>query len=190
MAWLIVGLILFLGVHTVSIVAPSWRDAQVSRWGEGPWKGLYSIVSAVGFGLLLWGYGSARTSTPLLYAPPTGLRHLALLVMLPVFPLLFAAYLRGRIQRAVRDPMLIGVILWSTAHLLANGSLADAVLFGSFFVWSVLDLVSVRRRPSRPTPGAPFKPVNDVISVVLGLALYVAFIAGLHRWWFGVSPLA
>ncbi len=190
MAWLIVGLVVFLGVHMVSVIAPDWRNAQVARIGEGPWKGLYSLASAVGLGLIVWGYGAARASSSALYVLPSGMRHLALLLMLPVFPLLIATYLRGRIQRTVGNPMLIAVILWSVAHLLANGSVADTVLFGSVLLWAVLDLASARRRPARSGPGLPFKPVNDIVSIAVGLAIYAAFLVGLHRWLFGVAPLA
>jgi len=109
---LIVGLLLFLGMHSVSIVAPRWRDAQVARLGEGPWKGIYSVLSIAGFALLIYGYGAARQSPVVLYTPPTALRHLALLLMLPVFPLLLATYLPGRIKSAVKHPTLASVKLW------------------------------------------------------------------------------
>ncbi|MGI9026654.1 MAG: NnrU family protein [Burkholderiaceae bacterium] len=132
MTLLIAGLIIFLGIHSVSIVAPAWRDAQLARRGERAWKGAYSVVSLIGFALLLYGYGAARQSSPILYAPPAAMRHVALLLMLPGFPLLLAAYLPGRIQRATRHPMLLAIMIWALAHLLANGTPADVVLFGAF----------------------------------------------------------
>ena len=107
----LVGLVLFLGVHSASIVAPAWRDAQVTRHGERPWKGLYTLVSLVAFGLLIYGYGVARQSPVVLYTPPLFMRHVALLLLLPVFPLLLAAYLPGRIKTAARHPMLLAVKL-------------------------------------------------------------------------------
>ena len=189
MGMLIIGLVLFLGIHTVSIVAPQWREAQVARLGEGPWKGVYSVVSAIGFGLLIYGYGAARQSPVVLYTPPTALRHVALLLMLPVFPLLVAAYVPGRIKAMAKHPMLLATKFWALAHLLANGTLADVLLFGGFLAWAVADRISVKRRPARPIPGAPPRPYNDVIVVVVGLALYALFVMGAHRWLFGVSPL-
>ena len=185
----VVGLVLFLGVHTVSIVAPQWRDGQLARLGEGPWKGIYSVVSAIGLGLLIYGYGVARQNPIVLYTPPPALRHLALLVMLPVFPLLVAAYVPGRIKAMAKHPLLLATKFWALAHLLANGTLADVLLFGGFLAWAVADRISVKRRPARPIPGAPPRPYNDVIVVVVGLALYALFLLWAHRRLFGVSPL-
>ena len=189
----IAGLVLFLGIHSISIVAPGWRMAQVARRGEGAWKGLYSIVAAVGLVLLIVGYGMARREPVVLYAPPQALRHIALLVMLPVFPLLFAAYLPGRLRNAARHPMLLAVKFWATAHLLANGTLADVLLFGGFLVWAVLDRISVKRRAvaeAHDAPAAPARPYNDLIAIVGGLAVYALFVLWAHRWLIGVSPLA
>ena len=187
MTLLILGLLIFLGAHSVSIVAPGWRDAQAARLGENGWKGVYSVVSLVGFVLLVYGYGQARQAPVLLYTPPTGLRHAALLLMLPVFPLLLAAYLPGRIKSAAKHPMLLAVKLWATAHLLANGNLADVLLFGGFLAWAVADRISMKRRTQRPLPGAPAGRFNDVIAVVLGLALYGFFVKGGHGWLIGVA---
>jgi len=189
MGILIAGLAIFLGIHTVSIVAPEWRAAQVARVGEGPWKGLYSVIAAIGLGLLIYGYGVARQQPLALYTPPAALRHLALLVMVPVFPLFVAAYFPGRIQAAAKHPMLLATKLWATAHLLANGTLADVLLFGGFLVWAIADRVSVKRRPPRSIPGAPPRPFNDAIALVAGLAIYALLLFGGHRWLFGVSPL-
>jgi uncharacterized membrane protein len=189
MALLIFGLVLFLGIHSVSIFAVGWRDAQVAQRGEKAWKGLYSIVSLVGFVLIVYGYGLARQTPVVLYTPPTAMRHIALLLMLPVFPLLAASSLPGRIKAAAKHPMLLAVKLWATAHLLSNGNLADVLLFGAFLAWAVADRISVKRRPIRPVPGAPARPFNDVIVLVVGVALYVAFLLWGHRWLIGVSPL-
>src|ERR1700678_288364 len=125
---LILGLVLFLGVHSIAFVAPGWRERARSRFGEGAWKGLYSVVSLVGFVLIIYGFGLARRVPVVLYSPPIWLRHLAFLLMLPVFPLLIAAYLPGRIKTLVKHPMLVSVKLWAFAHLLANGLLADVLL--------------------------------------------------------------
>ena len=189
MILLIAGLVLFLGIHAVSIVAPAWRNAQVAGRGEAAWKGLYSVASAVGLGLLIYGYGLARQAPVVLYTPPAALRHVALLLLVPVFPLLFAAYLPGRIKTAAKHPMLLAVKIWALAHLLANGNLADVLLFGGFLAWAVADRISVKRRPLRPVPGAPARPANDLIAVVGGLALYAATLLFLHRWLIGVSPI-
>jgi uncharacterized membrane protein len=189
MAWLILGLILFLGVHSVSIVSNGWRDAQVARLGEKPWKGVYSLVSIAGFVVLLVGYGIARQHPVVLYTPPTWARHLTLLLMLPVFPMLFAAYLPGRIQATLKHPFLVAVKLWAFAHLLANGTLADVLLFGSFLLWAVADRISLKHRPKRVVPGAPARPMNDVIAIVVGLAVYALFVTKAHQWLIGVSPL-
>ncbi|MGH8798186.1 MAG: NnrU family protein [Caldimonas sp.] len=190
MAIFLAGLLIFLGIHSVSIVAPVWRAGRVARLGERPWKGLYAAVSALGFVLLIFGYGVARHTPVVLYTPPVALRHLALLVMLPVFPLLLAAYLPGRIQGAAKHPMLLAVKLWAVAHLLANGTLVDVLLFGGFLVWAVADRISARRRPRGAIPGAPRRPYNDAIALVVGLALNALFVFGAHRWLIGVSPLA
>lgn len=189
MTLLIVGLVIFLGIHSVAIVAPGWRDAQLARIGELPWKGLYTVVSLIGFALLVVGYGLARQSPVVLYTPPTWTRHLALLLLLPVFPLFLAAYLPGRIKTAAKHPMLLATKLWATAHLIANGTLADVLLFGAFLAWAVADRISLKRRPPRAVPGAPASPVNDLIAVGGGLALYAWFLFGLHAWLIGVSPL-
>ena len=189
MTLLILGLILFFGLHSVSIVAPAWRDAQVARRGERAWKGIYAVLSIVGFVLLVYGYGQSRLAPIVLYTPPTALRHLALLLMLPVFPLLLAAYLPGRIQTAAKHPMLAATKLWATAHLLANGNLGDVLLFGSFLAWAVADRISLKRRVVRPLRAAPAGPANDAIALVAGLALYALFVWRVHAWLIGVSPL-
>ncbi len=192
MALFLVGLVVFFGIHSVSIAAPHWRTRQLALRGEGAWKGLYSVVSLVGLVLLIVGYGQARRAGVILYQPPVYLRHVALLLMLPVFPLLFAAYFPGRIKAATKHPMLVAIKLWAFAHLLANGSLADVLLFGVFLAWAVADRISVKRRATADAhaiPGAPPRAINDVIAIVLGLVVYAAFLGGVHRWLIGVSPL-
>lgn len=190
---LVVGLVLFLGIHSVSIVAPRWRLAMVARLGEGPWKGVYSIVSAIGLVVLVVGYGMARREPVVLYTPPAALRHVALLLMVPVFPLFIAAYFPGRISAAAKHPMLLSVKLWATAHLIANGTLADVVLFGAFLAWAIVDRISVKRRPAmeaHKVPGAPPRAANDMVAVVAGLVVYAVFVFWAHRLLIGVSPLS
>jgi len=191
MPLLIAGLVLFLGVHSVAIVLPTFRVRAIHRVGEGAWKGLYALISLVGFVLICYGFGLARQAPVVLYSPPTWLRHLAFLVMLPVFPLLIAAYLPGRIKTAAKHPMLAAVKFWAFAHLLANGSLADVLLFGGFLAWAVVDRISVKRRATpQVLRTAPPGPWNDAIAVVLGLAVYALLIGWAHVRLFGVSPLS
>ncbi|MGC4366339.1 NnrU family protein [Hydrogenophaga sp. R2] len=192
MTWLIVGLVLFLGVHSVSIVAPMARDRWAGALGENGWKGLYSVLSLAGLVLIAMGYGAAREAPVILYTPPAGLRHLAALLMLPVFILLLAAYLPGRIQRAARHPMLAAVKFWALAHLLANGSLADVLLFGGFLAWAVADRISVKRRAAAGLRvGPPLKlsgPDRDLWAVIGGLLVYGVFAGWAHGALFGVRP--
>ena len=189
MGVLLLGFVIFFAVHSVSIVNEPWRDRMVAKMGEWPWKGVYSLVAIAGFVLIVWGYGLARSDPVFLYAPPMWLRHLALLLLVPVFPLLLATYLPGRIQAATKHPMLAATKLWAVAHLLANGMLADVLLFGGFLAWAVVDRISMKRRKQRSIPGAPPSKVNDIIAVIFGLALYVAFALWLHTWLIGISPI-
>jgi uncharacterized membrane protein len=189
MSVLILGLLLFLGMHSASIVNPGWRTSVVAKRGEMTWKLVYGLVSAVGLVLIVWGYGLAREDPIGLYGPPTWLSHVSLLLMLFVFPLLLAAYLPGRIKDAVKHPMLAAVKLWALAHLLANGTLADVVLFGSFLVWAVADRISLKRREGPAVPGPARSKYNDVIAIAGGLAIYALFVVWAHRWLFGVSPV-
>ncbi len=189
MLTLIAGLILFFGLHSVSIVAPHWRERMLLLAGEGTWKGVLGVLNLVGLGLMLVGFAHTRLAPDLLYVPPVWLRHVTFLLMLPVFPLLFAAYLPGKIQARAKHPMLAAVKLWATAHLLANGMLGDILLFGSFLLWAIIDRISLKRRPAPSIRRAPASRYNDLIAVVLGLGLYVLFLFKLHLLFFGVSPL-
>ena len=187
---LIAGLVIFFAVHSVSIFNESWRDRMVAQLGERTWQGLYSLLAIAGFVLMVRGYGIARLDPLVLYSPPLWLRHVAMLVLVPVFPLLLATYLPGRIQTATRHPMLIATKLWAFAHLLANGMLADVLLFGGFLAWAVADRISMKRRIQRPVPGVPPAKLNDIVAVLLGLVLYVVFVFWLHGWLIGVSLTA
>lgn len=189
MALLIAGLVIFLGVHCIGIVAPAARDRWAAAMGANAWRGVYSLISAAGLVLLIYGYGLARQSPTLVYAPPQWLRHVAMLLMLPVFPLLLATYLPGRIRAAVKHPMLVAVKAWALAHLLANGMLADVLLFGGFLAWAVADRISLKRRVARPVAGAPPSRWNDAIAVVVGIALYALMLCCLHRVLIGVPLL-
>ena len=183
---LLLGLVIFFGVHSISIVNDPWRNRMAAKMGDAPWKGVYALVSVIGFALIVWGYGIARQEAVVLYTPPGWLRPVALALLVPFFPLLLAAYLPGRIQAAARHPMLAAIKLWAVAHLLANGTLADVLLFGSFLVWAVLDRVSMKHRAQRPMPGVPHTRANDPIAIAGGLLIYAAFVLWLHRWLIGV----
>ncbi len=189
MLWLVLGLVVFLGVHSTSILAPRWRDGMVASVGEGGWKSVYSLASIAGFAMIVVGYAAARQSPVVLWVPPVWTRHLALLLMLPVFVLLFAAYLPGRIRTAAKHPMLLATKIWATAHLLANGNLHDLLLFGAFLAWAVADRISLKKRAPRPVPGAPPSAANDAIAVVGGLGVYALFLFWGHAWLIGVAPI-
>jgi len=140
--------------------------------------------------LIVGGYAQARLDPVILYQPPVGLRNLTALLMLPVFPLLLATYLPGRIKAAVKHPMLTATKAWALSHLLANGMLADVLLFGGFLAWAVVDRISAGKRPQTVVRGAPLSIRNDVIAVVGGLLIYALFIGWAHVRLFGVAPMA
>jgi uncharacterized membrane protein len=188
MGYLVLGLVLFLGVHSISIVAPVWRDRTAARLGNA-WRGLYSLVTIAGLVAIIWGYGVARQNPVMLYSPPTWTRYVTAVLMLPVFPLFLAAYFPGRIKRALQHPMLVSVMLWALAHLIATGMLTNVVLFGGFLAWAVADRISYRWRSQRPIPTAPPSRSNDAIALVAGLVLYIVFEHWLHARWIGVQPL-
>ena len=189
MTQLIIGLVLFLGIHSLSIFALPARNAMAASMGEWPFKGLYSIVAIIGLVLIVLGYGEARLDPTILYVTPEWTRHLAMLLMLPVFPALLATYLPGRISRALKHPMLFAVKFWALAHLLSNGTLADLLLFGGFLGWAVADRISMKSRQQRPIPSAPESAFNDVLAVIGGLGIYVAFAFWLHPAWIGVPVM-
>lgn len=190
MTILIAGLIVFLGVHSLRIFAGDWRAATVARLGVGPYKGLYSLASAVGLVLIIWGYGQARTAPVVLWNPPLWTRHLSALLMLFAFVLLVAAYVpRNRIKAAVKHPMVIGVKVWAAGHLLANGTLADLLLFGAFLAWAVFDFRSARARDrAQGRTYADGSLASDAATIVVGVVLWGAFAWYLHAWLFGVQP--
>jgi uncharacterized membrane protein len=190
MTLLILGLVLFLGVHSTRIVADGWRTATIARIGEMPWKGIYSLLSIAGFVLLVVGYGAARQSPVVLFAPPVWTRHLAALLTIPAFVLLAAAYVPGNaIKRAVGHPMMAGVKVWALAHLLANGTLADILLFGTFLSWAVLGFIAARRRDRAAGTTYPAGPGSrTAIAVVAGLVAWAVFAFALHRPLIGVAP--
>jgi len=189
MEQLILGLVLFFGVHSVSIVALPLRDRLAAR-SELGWKAFYAVVSAIGLVFVVRGYEELRLAPTVLYASPFWLRYAAAVILLPFFALVLAPYFPGRIATAVKHPQLVAVKLWAVAHLLVNGTLADVLLFGSFLIWAVADRISLKRRPARPVAGMRASAVNDIVVVVMGLAMYVAMVFWLHEIAFGVRPFA
>jgi uncharacterized membrane protein len=192
MAILVLGLVIFLGLHSTRIVSESGRERAIARLGEGPWKGIYSALSAIGFVLIVWGFARARHDGPQLWAPLPGARHITMLLMLLAL-ISLASYLfkRSHITAQVHHPMLWSVALWSAGHLIANGSAADLVLFGAFFVWSAADLASAYARDRRYGIVYPAPELAATAgAVAVGVVVYAVLIGGLHTWLFGVSPLA
>ena len=189
MTMLIAGLVLFLGVHSIAIVAPAGRDRLAARLGTGTWRALHGLLSLAGLALVVVGFGAARAAPVVLYVPPRWLQLVAVVLMAAAFPMLFASFLRGRLQATLQHPLLAATKTWAFAHLLANGRLADLILFGSILAWAVADRISLKHRKPRPATAAPGSPYNDLLAVVLGLGLYAVFLLGAHQWLFGVAPL-
>lgn len=192
MTWLLLGLLLFLGCHSVGLFAPHWRERVIARIGRQPWRGLYSLVALAGIVLVVHGFGEARQAPVLLYVPPAWLAHVSSLLVLAAFVLVAAAYVPGnRIRTAAGHPMLAGVKLWAGAHLLATGALHEVLLFGAFLAWAVADFIQLRRR-DRATGVTPPRGrlSGDVVTVAAGGVAWVAFALWLHAWLIGIAPLA
>lgn len=189
---LVAGLVLFLGVHAFTMRRGA-RAALVQRFGDGPYKIGYSLLSLAGFLLIIYGFGLyRRTGWIDIWYPPVWTRHLSLILVWAAFVSLVAAYIPGRIKAALKHPMLAGVKLWATAHLLANGDLGSILMFGSILAWAVAARISLKRRPDEVRDhggpiAAPAGWRNDVIAVVVGTALWFVFARYLHPWWIGVA---
>lgn len=191
---MMLGLIIFLGTHSVRIVAEPWRTATLRRIGEGRWKGVYSLVSIVGFALLIWGFGMARQHPIPVWQPPFWTRHLAALMTLIAFVMITAAYVpRNFLKAAMHDPMILGVKVWALAHLLTNGNFAEIILFGSFLVWAIFNFKAARKR--RKATGVPrgndgsTTAAGTIMTIVIGAVAWAAFAFFLHRWMIGVQPI-
>lgn len=176
MTLLILGLVLFLGIHSTRIVASGFRDRVIAEKGEKFWKATYTVVALAGLVLIVWGYARARYDAVIVYDPPVGMRHLALLLMLPVFPLFAASHNNGFIKAKLQHPMLIGTILWGV------------VLFGGVLVWAIVDLISSFSRGPVTLRGEPVLR-KDISAVVAGLVIYAVLVLWLHEFLFGVSPI-
>ncbi len=191
MLYLLAGLVIFLGAHSVRIFAEDWRTARIASMGPNAWKGAYTVVSLAGFALLCYGYGQTRLAPVVdLWMPPPWTRHLAALVILPGFILLAAAYVPGTHMKAkLGHPMVAGTKAWAIGHLLSNGRLGDVVLFGAILAWAVLDFRASRQRDraqgkTYPAVGAS----RDLVAVVAGLVAYAAFALWAHGPLIGVRP--
>ncbi len=192
MTILILGLAIFLGTHSIRIFADDWRTAQRARSGENAWKLGYALVSLIGFGLIIWGFGLARQEPVVIWTPPTAMRHIAALLTAISFVLVTAAYVpRNSIKAALHHPMVLGVNVWALAHLLANGTLAAIILFGSFLVWAIFSFSAARKRDrSAGTQYPAGTMVGTVAVVAVGIAAWAVFALWLHGRWIGVQPFA
>jgi uncharacterized membrane protein len=199
MLMLVFGLVLFLGAHSTRIVAEGWRTETMAQVGEKPWKGVVTLLSIAGFALIAWGYALARQSPVVLWPqPPVWTRHLAALLTLVAFVLVAAAYVpRNAIKAKLHDPMILGVKVWALAHLIANNTLADVVLFGAFLLWAVFDFRAARKRRAAGRVGSPTpQPTpqegeggKTAVAVVVGVVAWAVFAFWVHRAWIGVSPM-
>ena len=190
MLLLALGLLIFIAVHSIRLVADDWRTRQIARLGLLRWKALYSLVSLLGFVLIVWGFGAARTAPLVLWQAPLFTRHLALLLTLVAFILLTAAYVPGtRIKAKLGHPMLLAVKIWALAHLLANGKAADLMLFGVFLLWSIADYAVSRRRDRLQGTIYPAKGFSrDLLALVVGGGAWLWFAYFGHAWLIGVRP--
>jgi uncharacterized membrane protein len=192
MTLLILGLVLFLGIHFSRVFFEGPRARFIAQRGEKTWKGMYSLISLAGFALIIWGYGQARLSPTVLWAPMPGAAHMAALLTLIAFVLFAAAYVPGNaIKAAVGHPMLLGTKVWALAHLLANGNLADLLLFGGFLVWAALAFRSARQRDRAAPPAKAAVPTAAATSLTIGAgaAVWAVFALYLHQVLIGVKPL-
>src|SRR5205823_10551651 len=184
---LILGLILFFGVHTLTIQR-KLRAQVIASTGEGSYKIGYALASAAGLALIIWGFAKYRATGWIdVWNPPTALKHISVALMLPAVIMVVASYIRGRIYSTLKHPMLAGVKLWAAAHLLANGDLGSIILFGSFLGWAVFDRISLKRRADAGGPPIPVGgPTNDLIAVVVGIVAYLALAFAFHPVVIGV----
>jgi uncharacterized membrane protein len=184
---MILGLVLFLGVHTLT-TQRELRAGVIASTGEGTYKIGYALVSLLGLALIVWGFAHYRATGWIdVWTPPTAFKHITIALMLPAVILVVASYIRGRIYTALKHPMLAGVKLWAAAHLLANGDLGSIILFGSFLGWAVFDRISLKHRADTGAPPIPVGgPGNDLIAVAVGIVAYLALAFAFHPVVIGV----
>ena len=191
MLQLLIGLALFLGIHSLQSLTPQLRQSGIERWGALGFKAVYAAVAALGLYLLVQGYSLARLEPLVLWTPPRGMQHATILLMWVAMVLLVASYVPGnQIKAKLRHPMTLSVKVWSLGHLLSNGNLADVILFGGFLVWSVLVFRAARKRDRQSLHSAPEgKRMGTLLAVVVGTGVWAAFLmGGFHVWLVGVMP--
>ena len=190
MAWLILGLVIFLGMHSVRIVAEPWRLGVIANRGLPTWKAVYSLVSLVGLVLIIWGFGQARQQPVVVWQPAVAFKHLNSLFTLAAFILVVAAYVpRNHFKAWLHHPMIIGVALWALGHLLATAMLADVVLFGAFLAWAIVDwLAALRRDRAARTVYASGSAMGTLATLLIGVGAWAGFAFWAHRAWIGVAP--
>lgn len=189
MTYLILGLVLFIGIHMSRIVTPQIRDGAIAKMGEGPWKGIYSLISILGIYVITLGFTDVKLDYDDLYDPPSFLKHIAMLLILISFIMMISGNLKtGYIKAKLKHPMLIAIKTWAFAHLLVNGDFASVILFGSLIAWAVVTLIAVKKRGGTPPVATSYIP--DVISVVIGGVVFVLFALYIHSWLIGVSVIA
>ena len=189
---LLIGLVLFLGIHSLQSLAPEWRQSAIERWGALRYKGIYSIASLMGLYLLVQGYALARLEPVVLWSPLLGMQHVTILLMWLAMVLMVAAYVPGNhLKSKLRHPMTLSIKVWALGHLLSNGNVADALLFGSFLVWSVTVFRAARQRDRLQLHSTvEGKWISTLITLALGSVLWAAFLmGGWHLWLIGVTPL-
>jgi hypothetical protein len=197
MDMLIAGLVIFLGIHAMRVWGEGLRGALIQRLGPMGFKGVYSIAALAGFYLLLVGYGQARLEPVPLWTPPHGIAHASVALMWVSMVMVAAAQIpRNAIQARLRHPMVLGVKVWALAHILANGTLHDLLLFGGFLVWAVLSFRAARQRDraawaaGEVSEASPTSRAATLLTLVAGTAAWAAFILVVHVWLIGVAPIA
>jgi uncharacterized membrane protein len=190
MTVLIIGLLVFLGVHSSRIIFESARQKFIKQRGENAWKGIYTLISFIGLALIVWGYSLARQTPTALWSPPTATRHIAALLTLVAFILVASTYFKQSWMRVrFHHPMLLGVKVWALSHLLANGTVADTLLFGGFLIWAVLCFVTSKKRDRRLNTQFPEAKASATIAAVIsGFAIWALFAFWLHGLLIGVRP--
>jgi uncharacterized membrane protein len=190
MTFLVAGLVLFVGVHSVRLVAPQWRARFIATYGDKTWKLVYSVDSLLALALIVYGFGLSRADPVFLWNPPLWTRDVAIPLTLIAF-ILFAASggPANHIKQKLGHPMYAGVKVWAFAHLLANGRLGDVLLFGTLLVWAIAGFAISRRRDRRagityPAGNLP----NTVITLLIGCAVWLVFTYYLHGMLIGVQP--
>jgi uncharacterized membrane protein len=183
MTLLYIGTVIFVGVHLLAMILPGARDRLQTRMGENPYKGVFSLISAVGLILMIYGFYTTRGALEpddYIYTPAPWTRHAAMGLVLLAFIFLGASHGKGYLKLWLKHPMSIGIGLWAFAHLLANGERPAIIFFGSFLVLAVLDVVLSTMRGKLPHHEPQVK--SDVRAVIIGVILYLVFLFGFHPY--------